>query len=152
MQIVLFIVGFILFVAIPLVKMSFLAALIDIALTVALFKIVANTQKKLKARGQADEALGFFPLYLYTTGSFLIFASAVFHFLIIQPLRSEFTMFEIIEVWFYGAFVIGTVAFFLMGTIAKQFRLSKIASMQKREREAAANKPTLADRLRDIED
>ena len=152
MQIFLFIVGFILFVAIPLVKMSFLAALIDIAITVALFKIIENTQTTLYLRGQADEALGFFPLYLYTTGLFLIFASAIFHLLIIQPLRSEFTVPEIMEVWFYGALVIGTFAFFLMGTIAKQFRLSKIASMQKREREAVANKPTLADRLRDMDD
>ena len=156
MQIVLFIVGFLLFVAGPLIHMSFIAALVDIAINVSLLKLISKTEVKLKERGQEEQSLGFFLLLIHSTCGLLIFASFIFHIMLLFsafPSHSDSIGFlNLLMGYGIAVFFIGPIGLMLMPRIAKNYHLSKIASMQKREREAAANKPTLADRLRDIED
>ena len=159
MQIFLFIVGFLLFVAGPLIHMSFIAALVDLAINFLLLQIAYKTAVKLYARGQNEQNLGFVALLFNSTASFLAIASFIFHLMLLfgaftsnSGNSSSIGVVSLLSGYGIAVFFIGPIGLIFMPSIAKRYHLSKIASMQKREREAAANKPTLADRLRDMED
>ena len=152
MKIVLILIAFVLFIASPLLHMSFFAALLDIALSITAYKIVATSQRKLYERGQNEQDLGAMTLFLHGTGIWVLLFSLVGHVVLLfsgfQKGLFYFPLSLVFDGWFALIFLSALLSLFFWSVNVRMFTLSKMARIKKRELESNANKPTLADRLR----